>query len=580
MDREQLKKLNNMCNVAHELQLGTILNDVIETIETGGSGVAVQSDWLEDNDESMAYIKNKPEVVASETIGDLADLKTTKKDNIVNAINEIQENGTPIEIVDNLDSTDTDKALSANQGKILKDSLIGIKGRDTDYELVEGAEIFNDYRYNQAWGKYSHAEGSDTIAWAQGTHAEGLGTIATGKWQHVQGKYNTEDQVDIYAHIVGNGTSVAYRSNAHTIDWDGNAWFAGDIKIGGDEYQDDNAKTVVTTDIIGDLEGLKTSDHLSIVNAINEVEKGHEELFEEIADIKTDIKDKQNKLTFDNVPILSSSNPVTSNGIKNAIEEINTNLSAEIDKKANKATTLGGYEITDAYTKAEIDSKLAGAYRYIGTKTVAEVTAIDTKTLSAGDVYNISDSGILSGDIKVNKGDNIAWTGTEWDNLAGLIDLSNYQEKLFFDDSPSANSSNPVKSSGIYTELNNKVTKVSGKALSTNDYTNEDKTEVGKIKDKQDKLTFDSIPTADSDNPVKSSAIKTALDNLTTEINKKQTKQTTLTGYGITDAYTKGEVDTKLSIIGDTSILLTEDKATLVAIIQDLVSRVSALENK
>lgn len=580
MDREQLKKLNNMCNVAHELQLGTILNDVIETIETGGSGVAVQSDWLEDNDESMAYIKNKPEVVASETIGDLADLKTTKKDNIVNAINEIQENGTPIEIVDNLDSTDTDKALSANQGKILKDSLIGIKGRDTDYELVEGAEIFNDYRYNQAWGKYSHAEGSDTIAWAQGTHAEGLGTIATGKWQHVQGKYNTEDQVDIYAHIVGNGTSDAYRSNAHTIDWDGNAWFAGDIKIGGDEYQDDNAKTVVTTDIIGDLEGLKTSDHLSIVNAINEVEKGHEELFEEIADIKTDIKDKQNKLTFDNVPILSSSNPVTSNGIKNAIEEINTNLSAEIDKKANKATTLGGYEITDAYTKAEIDSKLAGAYRYIGTKTVAEVTAIDTKTLSAGDVYNISDSGILSGDIKVNKGDNIAWTGTEWDNLAGLIDLSNYQEKLFFDDSPSANSSNPVKSSGIYTELNNKVTKVSGKALSTNDYTNEDKTEVGKIKDKQDKLTFDSIPTADSDNPVKSSAIKTALDNLTTEINKKQTKQTTLTGYGITDAYTKGEVDTKLSIIGDTSILLTEDKATLVAIIQDLVSRVSALENK
>lgn len=34
-----------------------------------------------------------------------------------------------------------------------------------------------------------------------------------------------------YAHIVGNGTS-SKRSNAHTLDWDGNAWFAGDVYVG------------------------------------------------------------------------------------------------------------------------------------------------------------------------------------------------------------------------------------------------------------------------------------------------------------------------------------------------------------
>ena len=35
-----------------------------------------------------------------------------------------------------------------------------------------------------------------------------------------------------FAHVVGNGTSSSARSNAHTLDWDGNAWFAGDIYVG------------------------------------------------------------------------------------------------------------------------------------------------------------------------------------------------------------------------------------------------------------------------------------------------------------------------------------------------------------
>jgi hypothetical protein len=49
-----------------------------------------------------------------------------------------------------------------------------------------------------------------------------------GTNQHVQGRYNVVDSEGKYAHIVGNGTS-ANRSNAHTIDWNGNAWFAGNI---------------------------------------------------------------------------------------------------------------------------------------------------------------------------------------------------------------------------------------------------------------------------------------------------------------------------------------------------------------
>lgn len=47
-------------------------------------------------------------------------------------------------------------------------------------------------------------------------HVRVLGTIAQGK----------------YVHVVGNGNSST-RSNAHTLDWDGNGWFAGDVFVGG-----------------------------------------------------------------------------------------------------------------------------------------------------------------------------------------------------------------------------------------------------------------------------------------------------------------------------------------------------------
>lgn len=45
----------------------------------------------------------------------------------------------------------------------------------------------------------------------------------------MQGKYNVEDTNKKYAHIVGGGTSENKRKNIHTLDWDGNAEYAGDV---------------------------------------------------------------------------------------------------------------------------------------------------------------------------------------------------------------------------------------------------------------------------------------------------------------------------------------------------------------
>lgn len=84
----------------------------------------------------------------------------------------------------------------------------------------------------EANGSYSHAEGSHTKANANYSHAEGLGTVASGYYQHVQGAYNVEDTENKYAHIVGYGSSNSDRRNIHTLDWEGNAIFAGDVTDG------------------------------------------------------------------------------------------------------------------------------------------------------------------------------------------------------------------------------------------------------------------------------------------------------------------------------------------------------------
>lgn len=95
-----------------------------------------------------------------------------------------------------------------------------------------------------AVGKGSHAEGSETVALGEGSHAEGdrcmatgkyshaegFGTIAGGDHQHVSGSWNANDTG--YLVIVGNGYNDSHRSNAHTLDRSGNAWFSGKVTVG------------------------------------------------------------------------------------------------------------------------------------------------------------------------------------------------------------------------------------------------------------------------------------------------------------------------------------------------------------
>lgn len=81
----------------------------------------------------------------------------------------------------------------------------------------------------EARGAYAHTEGAFTAALGTSSHAEGDHIIAKGDYQHVQGKYNVIDESKKYAHIVGGGTGENKRKNIHTLDWKGNAEYAGDV---------------------------------------------------------------------------------------------------------------------------------------------------------------------------------------------------------------------------------------------------------------------------------------------------------------------------------------------------------------
>ncbi len=105
----------------------------------------------------------------------------------------------------------------------------------------------------EASGLHSHAEGVSTVAGGLGSHAEGEGTLASSNLQHVGGKYNTEDTQGDFAEIIGNGTADNARSNARTLDWQGNERLSGGLTI--------NAGTASETDIGTAISGKMDADN-------------------------------------------------------------------------------------------------------------------------------------------------------------------------------------------------------------------------------------------------------------------------------------------------------------------------------
>lgn len=112
-----------------------------------------------------------------------------------------------------------------------------------DHNVASGEYATAIGCWTKAPGTAAIALGNGTIANGWGAMASGIVTEAKGLGQHVFGSYNIPDSNtisdygDVSDHIiiVGNGDVVSddgVQSNAMTLDWDGNAWFSGDVYVG------------------------------------------------------------------------------------------------------------------------------------------------------------------------------------------------------------------------------------------------------------------------------------------------------------------------------------------------------------
>lgn len=132
-----------------------------------------------------------------------------------------------------------------------RDSIRKVIEFDKDSLIFTIEYPLDEYDYADTVNFYVtfHSSG---IASGDYSHSEGIGTIAGSQSQHVQGRYNLIDSNDRYAHIVGNGDGLTNpeRSNAHTLDWEGNAWFQGEVYVGGTS-QDDADRLVKLSEING-----------------------------------------------------------------------------------------------------------------------------------------------------------------------------------------------------------------------------------------------------------------------------------------------------------------------------------------
>ncbi len=218
-----------------------------------------------------------------------------------------------------------------------------------NYNIVAGTQNILKSNYSVIFGlrnKINHPDGSghsfvvgvDNYTQADATFLLGRGLYSTNGNQVVIGKYN-----DYYNNnslfIVGNGSDSSNRSNAFEVR------NSGEIKSSG----------VVTS------KGIRTVDGGIFVGAT----------------IDEDNSTTNSTIALNKDGSARFSGEITSPTITN----ITSTIQSLGQTKADKATTLSGYGITDAYTKTEVDNK-------------------DTATLNSAKSYTDTTVGALDGTYK------------------------------------------------------------------------------------------------------------------------------------------------------------------------------------
>lgn len=92
------------------------------------------------------------------------------------------------------------------------------------WSVAIGEEVYATARGSAALGYYNHANGDNSVALNKGAYAGYIN-------QTIIGTFNNNQQTSAFE--IGNGTSPTNRSNALTVDWDGNIWSSGGTTLNG-----------------------------------------------------------------------------------------------------------------------------------------------------------------------------------------------------------------------------------------------------------------------------------------------------------------------------------------------------------
>lgn len=158
--------------------------------------------------------------------------------------------------------------------------------------------------------------------------------------------------------------------------------------------------------------------------------------------------------------------------------ELAAALKTKLNDKADSATTLAGYGITDAYTKDETNAKISAVYHPAGSAAFADLPTPSAAT--EGYVYNVTDAFTTTANFREGAGHSYP-AGTnvgivkdgatyKYDAYSGWIDLTPY-----------------AKTNDVNSSLDGKVDKEIGKGLSTNDYTTAEKNKLAGIAENANK---------------------------------------------------------------------------------------------
>ena len=175
------------------------------------------------DENSTEYVVKRPIPIISQYVGHYALVSS------INKINKIINYNNGILTFENTFG----EALNEARIIIVINRATGVSSHaEGNNTITSGESSHAEGLGTKASGSSAHAEGTGSEAKGDDSHAEGQGTIASGNSQHAQGNFNIEDSSGVYADIIGNGTDSNHRSNAATVDWSGNAWYAGKVSAG------------------------------------------------------------------------------------------------------------------------------------------------------------------------------------------------------------------------------------------------------------------------------------------------------------------------------------------------------------